>query len=76
MITIAIGYDRQHLAIFSVADATSEEIDVLENTDSPEALALAKKLDAAGRLTFVFETSYAECDYFNEPTSAVIECLS
>ena len=61
------------MAIFSVADATSEEIDVL---DSPEALALAKKLDAAGRLTFVFETSYAECDYLNEPTSAVIECLS
>lgn len=73
MTTIAIGYDRQHCAIFSVADATSEEIDVL---DSPEALALAKKLDAAGRLTFVFETSYAECDYLNEPTSAVIECLS
>ena len=53
--------------MFSVADATSEEIDVL---------ALAKKLDAAGRLAFVFETSYAECDYHNEPTSAVIECLS
>ena len=73
MTTIIIGYNRRHWATFSVADATSE---VLENTDSPEALALAEKLDAAGRLTFVSETSDAECDYFNEPTSAVIECLS
>ena len=73
MTMIAVGYDRQHLAMFSVADATSEE---LENTDSPEALALAEKLDAAGRLTFVSETSDIECDYFNEDTSAVIECLS
>lgn len=76
MTTIIIGYNRRHWATFSVADATSEEIDVLENPDSPEALALAKKLDAAGRLTFVSETSDGDCDYFNEDTSAVIECLS
>ena len=73
MAMITIGYDVRHWATFSVVGATSEELDVLENIDSPEALALAEKLDAAGRFTFVSETSDIECDYFNEDTSAVIE---
>lgn len=56
-VEITIGYDRRTWAHVKVKAATAEEIAVLSETDSQEALDLARRLDAAGRLEELWDHS-------------------
>jgi len=72
--TITIGYDRRCWATFQVADPTPEEIAVLSQTDTDEALELARTLEAADRLSWVDEQADQNPDYWSEYAHpAVIE---
>jgi hypothetical protein len=60
--SIVVGTNVRTWITYDVADATPEEVAVLSNLDSPEALALAIDLDNAGRLTEI------NCQYEDNPS--------
>jgi hypothetical protein len=73
--SIVVGHSVRTWTTYDVIAATEEEVAILSNTDSIDALALAKKLDAEGRLTESNEHSDDAHDPFDEASDpAVVEC--
>lgn len=74
-VEITVGVDVRHWIRFLVEDPTPEEIAVLQDTDSDEALALARTLSEANRLSEIADESDSGFDQFSDDANAtVIDC--
>lgn len=73
--TILVGTDLRAWVRFEVIDATPEEIGILDDIDSEQALTLARQLYAADRLSEVDVQHDDNPDYLSEYAHpAVIGC--
>ena len=63
-VNFILGSNIRWWTVYSVADCTDEEAETLRQPDSAEAVALARKLDEAGRLDVVSESHDEGPDLF------------